>query len=249
MAKLPTMARRHSEIENRIHRGLESLRAEQQDATDFVRLSGIGKCQRELWAIRQGIPDERPPGGQALMTFRLGDKVEDAVIEWLGVAGYEVCFPPSGDQWRVEMEGGVGVGHLDGIVEWYGDPRLVEVKSAKARRFDLLLDAGSYTKWSPEYGDQLQAYMGASQATDSVPDLRDSLAIVVCKDDSRLYAEMVRFDPDRYASLLEKARLVMSSSEIVSQDARANGRHSKFCKWCSRADWCYSALAGIDFDL
>lgn len=253
MAKLPTMTRTHSEVERRIHSALEGHRAQQRDSSKYVRLSGIGKCQRELWAIRQGIPEERPPMGQTLMTFDIGNHVEEAVIEWLRTAGYEILsHAPDGDQWRVEMPGGVGVGHMDGIIQWghprNNDNRLLEVKSAKASRFDLLVQSGGYDAWNPQYGDQIQAYMGCSQTEIEMPSLNDSLVIVLCKDDSRIWSEMIRFDQNRFDALVAKADLVMSSDEMVEKDPRANGRYSNYCKWCSRGAWCYSPLTGVKFD-
>lgn len=253
MAQIPLARRRHSEIEQRIHAALEDERAKQSDSTDYVRLSSIGKCARALWAKRQGVPDERPPMGRALMIFRIGDKVEDAVIEWLTKAGYTLLYPPDGDQWTVEMSGGIGVGHLDGIIQWgrasNEDYRLLEVKSAKASKFDELVELDSYAAWNPLYADQLHGYMGASQSGEhDVPMLADSLVVVVCKDDSRIYTEMIRFDAKRYAELEAKAALIQSSAEILPRDPKANGQYSKFCKWCSVAAWCYSPMAGVEFD-
>ena len=185
------------------------------------------------------------------MTFGIGHHLEEAVIEWLIAADYEVeCEDADGDQWRVTM-GNMGVGHLDGMIRW-GKPheddwRLLEIKTAKAKKFDELVELGSYAEWNPGYLDQIQAYMGASQETAGVRSLTDCLVVVVCKDDSRLYCEMIRFDSNRYADLKRKASVALGD-EMPPRPKAANGRYSKFCKWCDVGGWCYSALAGVEFD-
>lgn len=250
MANLPTLARTHREIERRIHQALEEERSKRV-VKPRLALSEIGRCVRDLWAQHHGIPDERPPGGQALMTFDVGSVIETAVTDWLQKAGYTISTRRGDDQWRVTMPGEIASGRLDGLIQW-GSPRdmdwrLLEVKTAKAKRFDELLAAGSYRAWNPGYYDQVQAYMGASQTASDVPALSDCLVVVVCKDDARLHCEMIRLDHDHYAQLEAKTRTAMGD-EMPNRPDQARGKSSAFCKWCSRAQWCYSALAGVDFD-
>lgn len=252
MSKIPQLARLHPEIERKIHAALQDRRAKQQDPKTHVRLSSIGRCVRDLWAKHHDVPDERPPMGQALMTFDVGSAIEDEVIDWLIMAGFRIePRAANGKQWQVIMGDSIGVGHLDGIIQWGHardrDYRLLEVKSAKASRFDGLIEAGSYRAWNPEYYDQVQAYMGASQTTPDVPALIDALVIVVCKDDARIWAEMIRFDLDHYMVLEERAMAALAD-EMPNRPPQARGKSSAFCKWCSRANWCYGPLAGVEFD-
>lgn len=254
MAIIPPITRTKSEIEKKIHAALEEERAKQTDSSKFVRLSSIGKCQRELWAIKMGVPDEKPPQGRALMTFDVGHHMEGAVIDWLTKAGYVVeTRGNDGRQFAVEMSGGVGIGHLDGIIQWGrksdGDVRGLEVKTAKASKFTELVEAGSYRAWNVGYFDQIQAYMGASHTGRfDVPALWDFLVVVVNKDTSELWCEMIRFDEERYAELEAKARLVVESETIVPRPKEAKTQYCAFCKWCSRNQWCWSAVAGVEFD-
>lgn len=251
MAKLNFMPRLHPEIERKIHSTLEEQRAKRVPKPR-ISLSEVGRCVRDLWAQQHGIPDERPPGGQALMTFDVGSSLESTVIDWLLDAGYRIeAANGDGDQFRVVMEDGIASGRLDGIIGW-GNPRdqdyrLLEIKTAKAKRFDELVAAGSYRAWNPGYFDQIQGYMGASQTSPGVTALEDCLVVVVCKDDARVWSEMIRFDADHYATLVEKVQVAMGD-EMPNRPAQARGKSSGFCKWCSRNAWCYSATAGIEFD-
>ena len=255
MAVIPPPTRQRQEVERRIHAALEEERRKQSPPTEYVRLSSIGKCPRALWALRQCVPEERSPYagpmGRALMTFGVGDAVETAVVGWLRLAGYEVEeFAPDGGQWTVTTTNGLGVGHLDGNVRLPGvspDWKLLEVKSAKAKKFEELVEAGSYRAWNEGYYDQVQAYMGASHETEGVRDLEDCLAIVLCKDDSRLYPELIRYDPERYAALMQRAEIAMQD-EIPDRPPAMKSQYCKACKYCEVNKWCWGALAGVEFD-
>lgn len=248
MAKLPFLPRTHPEIERKIHAALEEARAKRQ-RKPRIALSEVGRCVRDLWAQRQGVPDEHPPKGQALMAFDVGSALEASVIEWLRAAEFRVeSVDANGDQIRVEMEGGLASGRLDGLIYWSREGwRLLEIKTAKAKRFEELVEKRSYRAWNPGYFDQIQGYMGASQTSPGVTALEDCLVIVVCKDDARLYCEMIRFDPEHYATLVEKARAAMGD-EMPNRPPQARGKSSAFCRWCGRREWCYSALSGVEFD-
>lgn len=249
MSKLPFFARTKPEIERRIHAALEEENAKRIPATAHIRLSQIGKCQRELWAIRNGIPDEKPPSGRALMTFNIGSHVEGAIIEWLRKAGYQVLDrDDQGEQFSVRM-GRLGIGHIDGLIRRRPvDPwMLLEAKTAKAKRFAELVEAGSYAAWNREYGDQIHGYMGASQETPDVPDLEECLAFVVNKDTSEVWAERIRFDSSVYDRLTEKATLALGDA-IPQRPPAAKSQYCGFCKYCSRNAYCWSAVAGVEFD-
>lgn len=256
MAKLPPLTRQRQEVERRIHAALEEDRAKQSLPTTHVRLSSIGKCPRALWALRQGVPEERsvyaPPMGRALMTFSIGHHVEDAVVSWLKSAGYEVEEKGSGgSQWEVCMDGGVGIGHLDGNVRepslCLGEWMLLEIKTAKAKKFEELIEAGSYRAWNEGYYDQITAYMGASCETEGVRSVREALVCVVNKDDSRLYSEVVAFDPEHYRTLVDRAWTAMQET-IPDRPPAMKSQYCRACKYCDVNKWCWGPMAGVEFD-
>lgn len=255
MAILPPMTRKRQEVEHLIHAGLEMERDKQSHTTEYIRLSSIGKCPRALWALRQGVPEERSPyagpWGRALMTFSIGHHVEDAVVEWLRKAGYEVeATGPDGEQWEVLMAGGLGVGHMDGHIRMPSqslDWKLLEVKTAKDKKFEELIEAGSYRKWNEGYYDQITGYMGASHETEGVRSLDDCMVLVVNKNDSRVYSELIRYDPDHYAVLVDRARLGMQK-EMPDRPPAMKSQYCQACKYCDVNKWCWSAIAGVEFD-
>ena len=256
MAVIPPSTRRHSEIEHKIHAAMEAEREGSRHAKDFIRLSSIGKCPRALWALRNGQPEERSPyagpWGRTLMTFSVGHHLEGAVVEWLRIAGYEIEeHNAEGDQWTVRMKDGIGIGHLDGMIQWgrasAGEWRLLEIKTAKAKKFDELVKLESYAAWNPGYMDQVQAYMGASQDTDDVRSVGDCLVVVVCKDDSRLYTESIRFSREHYEGLVQRARVALQD-EMPDRPPEMKSQYCKACKYCDVNAWCWSPMAGVEFD-
>ncbi len=257
MAILPPLPRIHPEVERRIHAGLEAEREieeKAQEGNEFVRLSSAGRCQREQWARLNGIADQKPPAGRTLMIFDVGHAVEAKVVRWLRLGGYEVLdVDEDGEQFEVVFPGGVGVGHIDGMIRWgHGrdsEWRLLEVKTAKASKFEELVKLGTYAAWNPQYAAQVQAYMGASVEPDSkIHPLRDCLVLVVCKDDSRIWPEMIRFDADEYTAIRDKLELVVGSEIIVPRPPEGKSQYCKACKWCSVNAWCWSPLAEVTFD-
>jgi len=255
MAKLPTLIREAPHIERRIHAALveESQRPSERDGV--LGLSTIGGCERDLWMSLNGIPKD--PGrdfeGRILALFGLGHAVEAEVIRLLELAGYKIeTRDEDGRQYRRYWTppGGKPIGgSIDGIAylrSRHEPPVLLEIKSSSAKKFEELQGVG-YAAWNPKYAAQIQAYMGAFK-------LDDSLVVVYCKDDSRIYAEKIRHDPAQSEALLEKAHRIVTATELPERPknpipGRHKGkdvtRHCAHCKWCDRGDFCFSPLAEL----
>lgn len=239
------------QIEGRIHKALEDqrkkrdeeYRAERSGSPRTLSLSGIGGCPRQLWAGLHDIEVEKPDG-RRLAIYAMGDAVERLVIEMLGAAGFTV----GRKQKRVTIDFGDGLlasGRLDGVVAlssspFLTEPAVLEIKSANREQFELC-QAQGYATWKPGYGDTLHCYMGASGIDTAV-------AVVMCKDDSRIYAEKIRLDAVRYERLRKKAEEILRAPMPLPRPEKANGQYSEFCKWCPVAAWCYSSTADVKFD-
>jgi hypothetical protein len=173
--------------------------------------------------------------------------IEDHVVDLLQASGFaiETRDPKTRDQFRVAGFGGRLVGHLDGRITLGSKPAdqrqaILEIKSAKASRFEDLLPVG-YEAWSPKYADQIQCYMGFSK-------IHEALVVVYCKDDSRIFAERLKLDPDRYKALWSKAKRIITSEQVLPRPAEAVSQYCGFCKWCPRNEWCWGPLSEIHFD-
>lgn len=247
MAKLPVIPDVAPHIERAIHAALiDKRRKETSDAPQVLRMSAAGECERNMWASLRTVPedDELPP--KVLAIFELGHAIETHVIKLLRLSGREVLDhdPESGKQFKLVDFDGREIGHTDGMIQTGARAAarhwsLLEIKSANAKQFGLLLEQG-YAVWHPKYADQLQKYMGNAK-------LPDALAVVYCKDDSRIYAERIQYDPQRFAELWKKASRILNSETLLDRPAAAKSQYCAFCKYCPRNQWCWSSVAGVEF--
>ncbi len=247
MPALPKLRNTKPHIEQRIHRALEESRKKRnREHAPGIMLSSVGKCPRALWAALHGLEEESPPEGRLLVIFELGNAVESHVISLLRAAGFSVSDRnyETQQQHAVTAYDGRLRGRLDGTIALGRDKferdDLLEVKSAKVEKFEELLLSG-YEAWNEEYADTLHAYMGWGG-------FRYALAVVYCKNDSRLYCERIAFDPDRFARITRKVEHVLESDAPVAKPDDATSQYSTYCKYCSHNQWCYSALAEFTFD-
>jgi len=249
MPELPQFAKSASYVEDRIHKALLAERP-QRDAerVGVLGFSQIGKCARMLWAGIHGIENEREFDGRMLVLFDLGEAIEAHLIDLLERAGFEVRYhdPETDEQFEVTDFNGRAKGHLDGEILLGSKPHekhwaVLETKSAKLSKYEELLEAGSYTRWNPTYGDQVQMYMGYRKR-------EETLVLVECKDDSRIYSERIPFDPSRYGTLYQKAKHIVSTQTPPDKPEEATSQYCKHCKWCDVAEWCWGPLAEVSFD-
>lgn len=247
MPAIPKLVNRKPNVERRIHRALEEAREKRsQEHRPGIMLSSIGDCPRNLWAALHEVPEDKPIEGKPLAIFALGSAIETHVIQLMQSAGFVITETDStGRQPAVTAYDGRVRGRLDGVVrlgrtkldqEWV----VLEIKSAKASRFEELLQLG-YEAWSQRYADTLHAYMGWGG-------YRHALVVVYCKDDSRIYAEKIRLDAGRFTALRLKAEYVLDAENVVVRPTEAKSQYCGFCKWCSRNEWCWSPLSEYQFD-
>lgn len=190
----------------------------------YLGMSEIGHpCLRRLWYSFRGFTPSVPEG-RLKMIYSLGDCVEEEVVKWLTMGGYQVS-----DRQRAFAEiNGFFCGHWDGRIEGVtSKPHVLEIKSASAARFKAFQETG-IRNVSEQYFAQVQCYMGYSG-------LERALFVIMNKNTCELYTERVHFDKDYFAATEEKARQVMSAvlpPEKVKSEA--------VCQWCPYHERCAS---------
>ncbi len=226
-----------------------------------VSVGDLGVCERDIWAAIAGVPNERPFGGQvSVHALEVGKVLEPFIVDLLTQADYEVLTldPETGQQFEVSAFDGKLIGYLDGKVKMNGTWRVLEIKTCSAKQFALFKSL-SWASWNPKYHCQVQGYMGLSSIDDSV-------CVVFNRDrvprEDGILIEKVRFDPDFFSELLDKAERVLNQPPDVplprpiwyEEDERgekvkrgATSQYCGFCKWCPRNQWCWSATADVRF--
>ena len=239
------------EILTRIDRALESdQELRDQEAVRMPnladRMSAAGRCYRDRWFSLHGF--EMDPGGgfsrnpKLLRVFRLGNAIESEVIALLELwAGFIIK-----DE-QLEVGSGKWVGHIDGLIDMGRDGVpdwcLLEVKSAKAARFELLRELGSYEAWSNQYAAQIHAYLH------HLDGITDAIVIVYNKDTSELYAERIVYDLDEAMRLEKESALVTSEgSAPPPRPVEAKTQYGAFCKWCDFNQTCWGGAVDVEFD-
>lgn len=245
MPELERIRQPHPEVQRRIHKALLEARMKRPpNVPPVLYMSGVGECVRKLWAECHDQVGGPEFPAHMLAIFELGSGIEKHVIELLRLAGYLVT-----DEQKlsvVSFEKGTELrGRRDGTIllgrrKFDLVPAILEVKSANKERWELC-EAQGYEEWSPKYMDVLQCYMGASG-------IHVSLAVVYCKDDSRIYAEKILFDKARYEKVLSKADTALTSRTPPPRPKEATSEFSAFCRFCSARSWCWGPLPSVQFD-
>jgi len=207
-----------------------------QPVRGYLGMSAIGNpCELQSWfSFRQtsgALTD-----GRVLMLFETGKHVEMIVCRALRLAGIKLKGAYPDEQIAFSDHGGFFSGHPDGICEDETGEMILEIKSANTNKFKDFQTKGVQQVY-PAYYAQMQLYMHYSG-------LQRALFLVMKKDDSSLYSEIVSFDSDCAKANIEKASRIIQTHHAngsisiplpISSDPK-----SDFCKWCRYQVTCFS---------
>ena len=150
--------------------------------------------------------------GRMLRLFDLGNRIEDQVVD--NIKESKVCGIAShdkdGNQIRVSSLGGHFSGSCDALLRGVLPPPeedlvlLGEIKSANDKRFKELQKLGDYELWSETYKWQIHCYMGGLGLT-------KCMVIVVNKNNSEVYTQIIDYDPNIWEKAQERAERVITS--------------------------------------
>lgn len=207
---------------------------------DFRRHLGasqIGKpCTRAIWYGWRWTK-KKLFEGQMVRLFERGQRYEDRFFNYLRAVGCEVWEfenPEKKTQWKIsDVEGHLG-GSLDGVGRGLPDlppemPFHIECKTHNLKSFTSLVEDGLMkSKW--EHYVQCQTYrekMG----------LPVSLYMAECKDNDKLYLELVWRDPVQAQRTIDRARLIIYAHEAPPKINKSSAYY--ICKWCEFSQICH----------
>jgi len=148
-------------------------------------LSQVGhKCGRYLWYKHRGY-NEKPPSGQTLRLFELGNIIEDHLA--LDLAAIGVSITDRQKQVRFTMDDITLSGSIDGIATGLIESsaaHLWECKTMNDKAFSQLLKHG-YEAHNDQYKAQIHAYMLGLK-------LKKAFVTVYNKNTSQIYQERIQ---------------------------------------------------------
>jgi|TARA_R110001632_G_scaffold44670_1_gene113479 hypothetical protein len=171
-----------------------------------------GDDERKIWMdFHWCLPSSFE--GRMLRLFDLGNHIEDQLVHFIKKTDvFDVsAVDGNGDQYRASYLGGHFGGSCDGFVKRVidEDPEQVlvfEAKSANNTRFNALVKLEDYQAWSKTYQWQIHCYMGCF-------DLKKTMVVVMNKNNSQIYSEIIDFNPEIWEQAQEKAKRIISSDK------------------------------------
>ena len=192
-----------SNLEQLIDQYHEKHNASEQ-SRPYLGCSTAGyRCERRIWLMFRWAVQDRP-SGRTLRMFRRGREEERLVLEDLRAIGCVIT-----DCQREVVLTPYIKGHVDGIITsglpGHEDEQFVlEIKTFSSNAFTQVMRKG-VKEARHDHWVQMQLYMLGLQ-------IPQALYFAVCKDDDRLYTEIVRLDVERAQYILAKLdRLTMEN--------------------------------------
>jgi hypothetical protein len=203
---------------------LDEMKYPVEEARDYIGASSIGSdCLRQIWYEFKGYKGANVPN-KLKRTWEIGRRLELMIIDLLkqgGILFEDYQFQLSSVAYPYFK------GHFDGLII---KPRaILEIKTAKDASFKIFIKQGC-KRWNTKYYSQLQSYMGLSG-------VHSSYIIVLNKDNSEVFDELVLFDERYYSMLLGKAEFIYNCTE---PPPRVNNSPMWFqCKMCKFKSICH----------
>lgn len=188
-------------------------------------------CDRWLWlSFRWAVVEAFP--GRILRVFRRGQNEEAQIVRDLRAIGIDVQRTGA-QQSRVDFKCHVS-GSIDGIAESgvpFGDGKryVLEFKTHSKKSFDHLEDNG-VEKSKPMHYAQMQVYMLGTR-------IEQALYVAVCKDDDRMWTEIVKFDKNIANSLVERGKRIALSDRMPEPLSADPSWYQ--CKFCPAHEFCH----------
>lgn len=211
-----------------------AMRFNEERKGGFLRLSNIGKPDRQLWySINDPNGGEKLPP-QAHIKFMYGDMQEQLCILLAKLAGHDVQF----EQETVNLDGVEG--HLDCVIDGY----VVDVKSASRYAFPKFSQGTLLEPGNDAFGyvGQLASYVRAKTPG------KDGYFLAVNKDLGHLAllkvdAEILAaYDPEsriKHAREMVKGPIPERCYEDVPDGKSGNMKLDVGCSYCERKFQCW----------
>lgn len=216
---------------------------------DYLGASRLGvNCERALQYEFTHAPVDPGRGfsGRILRVFEVGHVLEDLVVRWLRLSGFELYNQKAnGGQFGFSVLDGRLKGHVDGIITaappelGLNFPMLFECKTMADKHWKACVKSGvSVAK--PIYAAQISIYQAYMEGTVEGISVNPALLIAINKDTQDIYAELVPFDAALAQRMSDRGVKVIAATEAGELLPRAYLDATHFeCKFCAWQDRCW----------
>jgi CRISPR/Cas system-associated exonuclease Cas4 (RecB family) len=181
-------------------------------------------CKRAMWYGFHWVSSEKI-SARTNRIFETGYRLEETIIEDLIDNGYVVIEC----QKEVSDETGHVQGHIDGIIEAFGQLCLLEIKTANESNYNKIVKHGVKIAKLPYYM-QMQAYMSKLQ-------LKKGLFLAYNKNDCSYYTELVDFNPGMAKDIDRIFFSILTDEQLP--DKISTDPDDFECSWCSFKQVCH----------
>jgi hypothetical protein len=212
-----------------------------EPARDYLGASMMGKeCVREVTFQYANWPKDEDKGfsGQLYRVFDMGHDGESRMASYLRIAKFDLREKDSlGRQFGYCVADGKMQGHIDGVIlsgpdvgcEW---PALWENKALNDDGFRSVVATGIELA-KPLYFAQVQVYMAYMQ-------LARCLFTCINRDNGKLFAQVIDFDPAKAQALSDRGVSVVSNADPFAFPRIARESTDYRCKFCDYARSCWA---------
>jgi len=216
---------------------------------DYLGASRLGvNCERALQYEFTHAPVDPGRGfpGRILRVFEVGHVLEDLVVRWLRLSGFELYNQKAnGSQFGFSVLDGRLKGHVDGIITAAPPelgltfPMLFECKTMADKYWKACVKSGVAVA-KPIYAAQISIYQAYMEGTVEGISVNPALLIAINKDTQDIYAELVPFDAALAQRMSDRGVKVITATEAGELLPRAYLDPTHFdCKFCAWQDRCW----------
>ena len=204
-----------------------------------LRMSNVGKPERQLWYSINKPELEEPMPAEAYMKFAFGDVIELLLLFLSEAAGHTV----EGTQDEQDINGIKG--HRDAVI----DGTVVDAKSASSYAFKKFAE-GRLAEDDPfGYIDQIQSYLFCGQG-DPIVTNKDEAAFLVCdKQFGHITLDRHKRKTVPYDRIIEHKKAIVTQAEPPPRcfDAIADGKSGNMalctqCSYCGFKKTCWPGV-------
>ena len=221
----------------------------QQLARSYLGASRLGvACERALQYEYAGAPVDygRDLSGRTLRIFEVGHVLEELVIRWLRLAGFELYNQKAnGGQFGFSVAGGRIQGHVDGIISAapveFGltFPMLFECKTMNDKSWRETVKHGVAAA-KPIYAAQMAVYQAYMEGEIEGISRNPALFTAINKDTQEIWFEPVPFDAGLAQKMSDRAVKIIQTTEAGELLPRSFMEASHYeCKFCPWQDRCW----------